>query len=103
MPARYVWGHMLAEGGTHAWVEVLLPTADDRLRAVAFDPTHRRRPNLSYAIIAVGRDYRDVAPTSGSFSAPYGGQLLASKHGGLTLVEFADGGIITTMDEPTPS
>ncbi len=25
LAARYVLGHLLGEGGTHAWVEVLLP------------------------------------------------------------------------------
>jgi transglutaminase-like putative cysteine protease len=101
LPARYVSGHMLAEGGSHAWVEVLLPTSDNRFRAIAFDPTNRRRPNMSYAIVAVGRDYRDVAPTSGSFTAPYGGQLSFTKRAGLTLVEFADGELVGS-DAITP-
>lgn len=94
LPARYVSGHMLAEGGSHAWVEVLLPQADGGFRAAPFDPTNRRRPNLSYAIVAVGRDYRDVAPTSGSYTAPYGGQLSFTKRAGLTRVELADGDVI---------
>lgn len=94
LPARYVSGHMLAEGGTHAWVEALLPDEHGGLRAVAFDPTNRRRANLSYAIVAVGRDYRDVAPTSGSFTAPYGGQLAFTKRAGLTLIELRDGEIV---------
>jgi transglutaminase-like putative cysteine protease len=95
LSARYVSGHMLAEGGSHAWVEVLLPRDDGRFRAVAFDPTNRCRPNLRYTIVAVGRDYRDVAPTSGSFTAPYNGRLAFAKRAGLTLVEFADGEIVT--------
>lgn len=99
--ARYVSGHMLAEGGSHAWVEVLLPGTDGTYQAVAFDPTNRRRPDLSYAIVAVGRDYRDVAPTSGSFTAPYGGKLSFSKRAGLTLVELADG--TTIAPEPAPA
>lgn len=94
LAARYVSGHMLAEGGSHAWVEVLLPNADGDFRAVAFDPTNRRRPNLGYALVATGRDYRDVAPTSGSFTAPYGGQLSFTKRAGLTLVELANGEIV---------
>lgn len=96
LAARYVSGHMLAEGGTHAWVEVLLPGEHGSLRAVAFDPTNRRRANLSYAIVAVGRDYRDVAPTSGSFTAPYGGQLKFTKRAGLTLIELRDGEIVAS-------
>lgn len=97
LPARYVSGHMLAEGGSHAWVEVLLPHGDT-FRAAAFDPTNRRRPNLSYAFVATGRDYRDVAPTSGTFSAPYGGQLSFTKRAGLTLIETMDGEI---MESPS--
>ena len=87
--ARYVSGHLLGEGGTHAWVEVLLPgpTADEAI-VVPFDPTHGRRAGLSYLTIAVGRDYADVAPTSGTFTASYGGQLSARKHVNLTAVEY---------------
>lgn len=88
LPARYVSGHLLGEGGSHAWVEVLLP-AGDQFAAVPFDPTNHRRANLSYVTIAVGRDYQDVAPTSGSFSAPYQGQLTASKRAGLVHVDYA--------------
>ena len=89
LPARYISGHLLGEGGSHAWVEVLLPAADGSLVAMPFDPTNHRRANLGYITIAVGRDYNDVAPTSGSFIAPYGGQLTASKRAGLTRIEYA--------------
>ncbi len=54
-----------------------------------FDPTNHRRANLSYITIAVGRDYRDVSPTSGTYVAPYQGKLTASKRAGLTRVEYA--------------
>jgi transglutaminase-like putative cysteine protease len=87
LAARYVSGHLLGEGGSHAWVEVLLPQ-DQGFVAVPFDPTHRRLANLSYLTIAVGRDYRDVAPTSGSFRAPYQGRLTATKRASLTHVEY---------------
>ena len=97
LPARYVSGHMLAEGGSHAWVDVLISHDDGRtFRPYAFDPTNRRRPNMSYAMIAVGRDYRDVSPASGTFTAPYSGRLHFSKRAGLTLVEFDDGEMSTT-------
>jgi len=94
IPARYVSGHMLADGGSHAWVDVLVPDGEGRFRAIAFDPTNNRRPDLSYAIVATGRDYRDVAPTSGSFTAPYGGRLSFNKRAGLTLVEYNDGEVL---------
>ncbi len=90
LPARYVSGHMLGEGGSHAWVEVFLSTQGG-LSAFAFDPTNRRQPHLGYITVAVGRDYRDVSPTSGSFTAPYGGQLTFRKRAGLTLVEYLNG------------
>ena len=37
------------------------------------DPTHRRRTDLRYITTATGHDYRDVAPTSGTYSGS-GGQ-----------------------------
>jgi transglutaminase-like putative cysteine protease len=81
LPARYVSGHMVGEGGSHAWVEVLLPCATDRssLVAVAFDPTNNRMAGTSYLTVAVGRDYADVAPTHGSYCGPAGGHLTTSK------------------------
>jgi transglutaminase-like putative cysteine protease len=90
LPARYVSGHLLGEGGSHAWVEVFLPT-DDGLSAFAFDPTNKRQPHLGYVTVAVGRDYSDVSPTSGSFTAPYGGELTVNKRAGLTQVEYING------------
>jgi transglutaminase-like putative cysteine protease len=92
--ARYVSGHMLAEGGSHAWVEALLPAGAGSYRAVGFDPTNRRRPDLRYTIVAVGRDYRDIAPTSGSFVAPYRGTLSVEKRAGLLLAELSDGRVL---------
>jgi len=89
LPARYVSGHLLGEGGTHAWVEVLLPHPDGGgYVAWPFDPTHGNEPGLNYITIAVGRDYGDVAPTSGTFRGPRGGRLSTHKRAGLTAVEF---------------
>jgi transglutaminase-like putative cysteine protease len=92
LPARYVSGHLLGEGGTHAWVEVLFPTPsplpDPHAIAVAFDPTHGREVGLSYVTVAVGRDYRDVAPTSGSYQASFKGRLSSQRRVGLTAVHY---------------
>jgi transglutaminase-like putative cysteine protease len=83
LPARYVSGHLIGEGGSHAWVEVIVndrpgenagPTV-----AVAFDPTHDRRAHEGYFTVAVGRDYADVAPTSGTFAGTGPGVLSSSK------------------------
>ena len=81
--ARYVSGHLVGEGGSHAWVEVVV----DGGLAVAFDPTHDRRAGSGYVTVAVGRDYADVAPTSGRFRGDSPGRLTSSKT--LTLVEDA--------------
>ena len=65
-PARYVSGHLLGEGGTHAWVEVLLPHRGG-VAAHGFDPTNGCPVGIRYVTVAVGRDYEDVAPTSGRY------------------------------------
>jgi transglutaminase-like putative cysteine protease len=76
IPARYVSGHLLGEGGTHAWLEVIEPAPGTGIAAVtAYDPTHERHTNLDYVFVAAGRDYADVAPTSGRFVAPYRGRF----------------------------
>lgn len=91
IPARYVSGHLLGEGGTHAWVEVLLPSFDqaDTLLCHAYDPTHGRRAGVNYITVATGRDYADVAPTTGSYVAPYVGSLHTRKHAMITGIEYA--------------
>ncbi len=91
LSARYVSGHLLGEGGTHAWVEVLLPVKEDPEAALvlALDPTHGRSAGISYVTVAVGGDYFDVAPTSGTYSSAYSGQLATRKRVGLTLYEYA--------------
>ena len=92
LAARYVSGHLLGEGGTHAWVEVLLPDPQQRNRFIAqpLDPTHDRVPGASYLTVATGRDYSDVAPTSGAYRGKHTGQLFTSKHAGVTAVEYFD-------------
>lgn len=88
LPARYVSGHLVGEGGSHAWVEVVVTDsaadADGQAMAVAFDPTHDRRAGANYLTVAVGRDYADVAPTSGTFEGSGRGVLSARKR--LTVV-----------------
>jgi transglutaminase-like putative cysteine protease len=78
LAARYVSGHLLGEGGTHAWVDVIVPNAAGA-RAVAFDPCNGCRTNLDYLTIATGRDYTDVAPTSGTYLGTAHGTLTATK------------------------
>lgn len=73
--ARYVSGHLVGgEGGSHAWVEVIVGSL-----AVAYDPTHERRAESGYLTVAIGRDYADVAPTSGRFHGDSPGVLRTTK------------------------
>lgn len=80
LASRYVSGHLIGEGATHAWVEILAPAADSSSAVVwAFDPTHARRTNFDYVFIAAGRDFADVTPTSGRFVAPFVGEFTTSR------------------------
>ncbi|GAB3887393.1 transglutaminase family protein [Kibdelosporangium lantanae] len=85
LPARYVSGHLLGQGGTHAWVEVVVPRGAEVV-AIAFDPCHGRRADARYVTVATGRDYADVAPTSGSYVGAPGGRLTASRQVGVIAV-----------------
>ena len=83
IPARYVSGHLLGErGGSHAWVEVLVPDGP-AARALAFDPTNGCRAGSRHLPVAVGRDYADVAPTSGVYTGSARGQLTWTKRAGI--------------------
>jgi transglutaminase-like putative cysteine protease len=91
LPSRYVSGHLLGQGGSHAWVEVVLPTKDGTGDAIAstFDPTHASRGGLGYVTIAVGGDYSDVAPTSGTYLSSAKGRLFTSKRVSLIDLDYA--------------
>ena len=82
LPARYVSGHLLGQGGTHAWVEVIVPRAG-HAEAIAFDPCHGHRTDGGYVTVATGRDYSDVAPTSGSYVGTSRGRLTADRRVGV--------------------
>jgi transglutaminase-like putative cysteine protease len=89
IPARYVSGHLLGErGGSHAWVEVLVPGSGGA-RALAFDPTNGYRAGSRHLPVAVGRDYADVAPTSGVYSGAANGVLTWTKRAGVVAVGSA--------------
>src|ERR1700689_1732818 len=68
------YGQLGGEGGTHAWVQVVRP-APHRVEILAWDPTHDRPADLRYLTVAVGRDYHDVAPVSGTYSGACAGRL----------------------------
>jgi len=82
LPARYVSGHLLGQGGTHAWVEVIVPRAHDAV-AVAFDPCNGCRTTSSYVTVATGRDYSDVAPACGSYVGVSRNQLTSDRRVGV--------------------
>jgi len=79
-PARYVSGFLPGEGAMHAWVEALLPARPDVPQDgpdawYALDPTHDCWVTERYVTVAVGRDYADVSPTSGTFYGRAPGDL----------------------------
>jgi transglutaminase-like putative cysteine protease len=82
LPARYVSGHLLGEGGTHCWVEVVVP-AGDAAMAVPFDPCNDRQAGFGYVTVATGRDYHDVAPTSGRYLGTPNNTLATSRRVGV--------------------
>ena len=82
LPARYVSGHLLGQGGTHAWVEVLAPQGE-QAAAIAFDPCNGRRAGSGYLTSPPGRDYADVAPTSGSYVGASGNTLTTPRQLGV--------------------
>lgn len=84
IPARYVSGHLIGDSGTHAWIDVVVPEGD-RARAVAFDPCNRCRAGSRHLPVAAGRDYADVAPTSGRYAGEASGVLTADKQLGVTV------------------
>jgi transglutaminase-like putative cysteine protease len=78
IPSRYVSGFIPGEGYMHAWVEALV--ADSRTGTAhweGFDPTHNRRPDAHYLAVAVGRDYADVSPVTGTFYGSEPGRLVS--------------------------
>ena len=88
VPCRYVAGHVLGEGAPHAWVEAILADPDDadHLSACAYDPMHRRVPGLDYITVAVGRDYTDLAPSSGTVQGA-AGKLTARRNAWVLEIE----------------
>lgn len=79
LASRYISGQMLGFGGSHAWVEVLVPDPSGHARVLSLDPTHGRATGYEYITVAVGRDFADVTPLSGTYQAPFAGSLTATK------------------------
>ena len=93
IPGRYVSGHLIGQGGTHAWVEMLVPGSGPGLApstptpgpavVTALDPCNGRPVGRRYLTIATGRDYADVAPTSGSYDGAAGNHLVSTRRLGV--------------------
>src|SRR5579883_183508 len=71
IPCRYVSGYLYhdaahhdrsRDGATHAWIEALLP----ELGWIGFDPTNNLIAEGRHIRTAIGRDYADVPPASGT-------------------------------------
>ncbi|MBL7496997.1 transglutaminase family protein [Frankia sp. CNm7] len=109
LPARYVLGHLLGDGASHAWAEVVLPDGwappppgppargqagrgwaapgGAGAVAVALDPCHNQLADRRYVTIAAGRDYQDVMPTSGWYCGSGRGALTTTQR--VEVVELA--------------
>jgi transglutaminase-like putative cysteine protease len=92
LASRYVSGQMLGFGGSHAWVEVIVADDAGHARVLSLDPTHGRATGYEYVTVAVGRDYADVAPLSGTYRSSYGGALIATKRVFMTALGPGDCG-----------
>jgi transglutaminase-like putative cysteine protease len=63
---------------------VLVPDGDGRAQVLSLDPTHGCATGNRHVTVAVGRDYADVAPLSGTYLAPFAGSLTATKRVSMT-------------------
>lgn len=84
LPARYVSGYLYDARRTdirgahasHAWVEVWIPNAG----WFAMDPTNNSLTRETYVTVAIGRDYHDAAPVTGSYWGNSGCMMKVSVH-----------------------
>ena len=87
LPARYVCGYVYTHAlpsqdgqpnnhhqgeASHAWVQAYLPEVGWR----SFDPTNGIVPQGDHVRVAIGRNYVDATPTSGTLYAGGGGETL---------------------------
>jgi transglutaminase-like putative cysteine protease len=81
IPARYVSGYIyvptasgVTEGASHAWAEAWVPGRG----WIGYDATHPIRAAENHVRVAVGRDYRDAAPTRGVYVGSAVGSMSVS-------------------------
>ncbi|HZU85061.1 MAG TPA: transglutaminase family protein [Polyangiaceae bacterium] len=84
VPARYVCGYLFTgpkdpnrrqSEASHAWVQVYLPEVGWR----GFDPTNGVVTRTGHVRVAVGRNYIDSTPTSGTIYVGGGGETLQAE------------------------
>ena len=84
---RYRFGEALVGAGeSHAWAEIFLPGGF----WWPLDPTNACVAGERHVKVAVGRDYSDVAPASGTCQGPYPGELTTHKRAAVTRVEYLE-------------
>ncbi|MGA2052558.1 MAG: transglutaminase family protein [Opitutales bacterium] len=83
IPARYVSGYiepydpekvtgqLVGAAASHAWVEVFLPGGT----WYGLDPTNDQAAGERHVVVAVGRDYHDVAPMRGTYKGAHDQKL----------------------------
>jgi transglutaminase-like putative cysteine protease len=86
--ARYASGHLIGEGATHAWVEFVV-TENGKPVVLSLDPTYCAPTDFRYLVVAIGRDYSDVPPTSGVFSGRSSGTLHGTQRVDIVHVRYA--------------
>lgn len=89
LSARYVSGHLLGEGATHAWVEFVVARRGASPEVISLDPTYSCETDFRYVVVAIGRDYDDVPPTSGFFTGKGTGKLHGKQRVRLLHVTYA--------------
>lgn len=82
IPARYVCGYIFtgntggasraASDASHAWVQLYIPDIGWK----GFDPTNGSLPQTDHVRVAVGRHFRDTAPTSGTIFGGGAGEVM---------------------------
>ena len=63
------WCYIPVVKGVKRCAQFLNKFKGNTCSVVGWDPTHNRRTHDGYLTVAVGRDYLDVAPVSGTFDA----------------------------------
>ncbi|MEI6713819.1 MAG: transglutaminase family protein [Verrucomicrobiota bacterium] len=84
LPARYVSGYLYdakrkdirGAHSTHAWVDVWVPNRG----WYGLDPTNNCLTKETYVTLAVGRDYHDAAPITGSYWGSTGCEMVVKVH-----------------------